>query len=68
VQAARADAARIHDEVTTEVHRLRSECDAYVQSTLADLENLLNHTLRTIGRSRTPHGVPVSAGSSDYRG
>ncbi|MGH3900015.1 MAG: DivIVA domain-containing protein [Pseudonocardiaceae bacterium] len=67
VQAARAEAARIHDEVSAEVHRRRSECDAYVEGTLVEFEDLLNRTLRTLGRGgRTHHGGPVPAGAGEY--
>lgn len=66
VQAARAEATRIHDEVSTEVHRLRSECDAYVEGTLAEFADLLNRTLRAIGRGH--RGAPVPTGAGDYRG
>jgi cell division septum initiation protein DivIVA len=67
VQAARAEAARIRDEAATEAHRLRSECDAYVQGTLAELEDLLNRALRTIGRNRVQHGPPAPAAPGGYR-
>ena len=67
VQGARAEATRIHDEVTTEVHRLRSECDAYVETARAELEELLTRAMRAIGRGRTPRGKPVPAGIGDYR-
>ena len=66
VQAARAEAKRIHDEVSDEVHRLRSECDAYVEGTLAEFEDLLNRTLRAVGRGRVHHSGPVAAGVGEY--
>ncbi|MGH3619865.1 MAG: DivIVA domain-containing protein, partial [Pseudonocardiaceae bacterium] len=66
VQAARAEAKRIHDEVSAEVHRLRSECDAYVEGTLAEFEDLLNRTLRAVGRGRVHHSGPVAAGVGEY--
>jgi hypothetical protein len=66
VQAARAETKRIHDEVSAEVHRLRSECDAYVEGTLAEFEDLLNRTLRAIGRGRSSHNGPVAAGVGEY--
>ncbi len=68
VQAARAEATRILDEASSEVHRLRSECDAYVESTLAEFEELLNRTLRALVRGRAQHAGPVPAGASGYHG
>ena len=68
VQAARAEATRILDEASTEVHRLRSECDAYVESNLAEFEELLNRTLRALGRGRAQHAAPMPAGTSGYHG
>ena len=67
MQAARAEATRIHDEARTEAHRLRSECDAYVEGTLGEFEDLLNTTLRAIGRGRAQHNGPVPAGVAGYR-
>jgi hypothetical protein len=48
------------------VHRLRSECDAYVEGTLTEFEDLLNRTLRAIGRGRAHHSGPVAAGVGEY--
>jgi hypothetical protein len=52
--------------VSAEVHRLRSECDAYVEGTIAEFEELLNRTLRAIGRGRAHHSGPVAAGVGEY--
>ena len=43
---------------------MRDECDQYVDSTLAGLEETLNSTLRTVGRGR--HQLRSGAGAPDY--
>lgn len=62
VHAAHVEANRISDEAGAEGERLRSECDAYVDSRLADFEDLLSRTLRTVGKGRqhlrSPMGAP----------
>ncbi len=61
VAAARAESARIVDEANDEADRLRSDCDAYIDRTLGEFEDLLTRTLRTVGRGRD-HIGPVTAG------
>jgi cell division septum initiation protein DivIVA len=53
VQAARSESTRIIDEAHTEAEKLRGECDAYVDAKLADFEDLLTGTLRTVGKGRS---------------
>lgn len=53
VQAARLEAADIVDAAGDEAARMRAECDSYVDSRLAALEEILTKTLRTVGRGRT---------------
>ncbi len=61
-QAAHSEAHRIVENANEDAERLRSDCDAYVDSRLADFEDLLSRTLRTVGRGRqqlrSPVGVP----------
>ncbi len=64
VQAAHAESARILDAAQAEADRLRGECDQYIDSRLADLEDILTKTLRTVGRGRTALRAGVPA---DYR-
>lgn len=66
-QAARAEAKRIVDEAHDDAERLRSDCDAYVDSRLADFEDLLSRTLRTVGKGRQQLRSPVGA-PFDYEG
>jgi cell division septum initiation protein DivIVA len=61
VQAAHSEARRIVDEANEDAERLRSECDAYVDSRLADFEDLLSRTLRTVGKGRQQLRSPVGA-------
>ena len=62
VTAAHAESARVIDAAHAESDRLRSECDLYVDSKLAEFEELLSGTLRSVGRGRqqlrTGTGVP----------
>ena len=62
VQNANAEAKRIVEQASEEAEQRRGECDAYVDSRLAEIENLLTRTLRTVSRGRqhlrTPLGVP----------
>ncbi len=60
-QAARTEAKRIVDEAHDDAERLRSECDAYVDSRLADFEDLLSKTLRTVGKGRQQLRSPMGA-------
>lgn len=52
VRAAHAEAARIVDGAESEAERLRRECDAYVDATLAGFEESLGGALRTVSRGR----------------
>ncbi|EWC60972.1 Cell division initiation protein [Actinokineospora spheciospongiae] len=52
VQAARTESARILDATAEEAARQRAECDAYVDGKLGEFEELLSHTLRTVGKGR----------------
>ena len=47
-----------------EADRLRGECDIYVDSKLAEFEDFLNGTLRSVGRGR--HQLRTAAGTHDY--
>lgn len=73
VQAAHAESARVLDAASGEANRLRGECDAYVDGKLADFEDLLAHTLRTVGKGRASLRSPMSSAASssgapfDYR-
>ena len=64
VQAAHTESARILDSAHAEADRMRHECDRYVDTTLASLEETLTKTLRTIGRGRT---ALRSGAVADYR-
>ena len=44
--------------------RLRGECDIYVDNKLAEFEEFLNGTLRSVGRGR--HQLRTAAGTHDY--
>jgi cell division septum initiation protein DivIVA len=71
VQAAHAESARILDAAAAEADRLRGECDQYVDEKLGELEELLTHTLRTVGKGRSQLRAPMAnAGNMpfDYRG
>jgi cell division septum initiation protein DivIVA len=61
VHAAHTEAKRIIDEAQSDAERLRSECDAYVDSRLAEFEELLSRTLRTVGKGRQQLRSPVGA-------
>jgi cell division septum initiation protein DivIVA len=70
VQAAHAESARIMDAAADEADRQRTECDAYVDTKLAEFEDLLTHTLRTVGKGRAHMRPPVAAapnGHFEYR-
>ena len=47
-----------------EADRLRGECDIYVDSKLAEFEEHLNSTLRSVNRGR--HQLRTAAGVHDY--
>ncbi|CRK58665.1 Cell division initiation protein [Alloactinosynnema sp. L-07] len=71
VQAAHAESARVLDATSDEAARKRAECDEYVDTKLAEFEDLLSHTLRTVGKGRshlrgTMNGVPAGATPFDY--
>jgi len=62
VQAARAESARVIDAAHAESDRMRGECDVYVDTKLAEFEEFLSGTIRSVGRGRqqlrTGSGVP----------
>ena len=64
VQAAHAESARVIDAAHAESDRLRSECDEYVDSKLAEFEDVLGTTLRSVGRGRQQ--LRTGAGVPDY--
>jgi cell division septum initiation protein DivIVA len=64
VQAATAEATRLIDTAHAESDRLRGECDIYVDNKLAEFEEFLNGTLRSVGRGR--HQLRTAAGTHDY--
>ena len=64
VQTATAEATRLVDSAHAEADRLRGECDIYVDNKLAEFEDFLNGTLRSVGRGR--HQLRTAAGTHDY--
>ena len=64
VQTATNEATRLVDTAHAEADRLRGECDIYVDSKLAEFEDYLNGTLRSVGRGR--HQLRTAAGTHDY--
>ena len=64
VQSANAESARAIDAAHVEADRLRGECDIYVDSKLAEFEEHLNTTLRSVNRGR--HQLRTAAGVHDY--
>ena len=54
VQAANAEATRLIDTAHAEADRLRGECDIYVDNKLAEFEEFLNGTLRSVGPRPPP--------------
>ena len=64
VSSASAEATRLVDAAHAEADRLRGECDIYVDSKLAEFEDYLNGTLRSVGRGR--HQLRTAAGTHDY--
>lgn len=53
VREAEAEARRIVESAHADSDRLRRECDQYVDSTLAQFEESLNGSLRTVSRDRS---------------
>jgi cell division septum initiation protein DivIVA len=71
VRAAQAESARILDATADEQNRQRRECDEYVDGKLGEFEELLAHTLRTVGKGRTHlratvNGANTTAVPFDY--
>jgi len=64
VQAANAEATRLIDTAHAESDRLRGECDIYVDNKLAQFEDYLNGTLRSVSRGR--HQLRTASGTHDY--
>ncbi|CKT50486.1 cell division protein [Mycobacterium tuberculosis] len=64
VAAANAESTRLVDTAHAEADRLRGECDIYVDNKLAEFEEFLNGTLRSVGRGR--HQLRTAAGTHDY--
>ena len=54
----------VHAPAPNEKYRLRGECDIYVDSKLAEFEDFLNGTIRSVGRGR--HQLRTAAGTHDY--
>lgn len=70
VQAAHAESGRLLDATQAEIDRVRAECDAYVDEKLGEFEDLLAHTLRTVGKGRSRLQPPMAAAGGrpfDYR-
>ncbi|QGK72371.1 DivIVA domain-containing protein [Allosaccharopolyspora coralli] len=61
VQESHVEAKRIVDEAHEDAERLRGECDSYVDARLADFEDLLGRTLRTVGKGRQQLRSPMGA-------
>ncbi|WP_018682081.1 DivIVA domain-containing protein [Actinokineospora enzanensis] len=66
VQTAHQESARVVDAAADEANRQRADCDAYVDGKLAEFEDLLTHTLRTVGKGRIHLRGPVPAGPAGY--
>lgn len=64
VAAARAESERVIDQGHAEADRLRGECDVYVDNKLADFEEILTATIRSVGRGRQQ--LRTGAGVHDY--
>ena len=62
MQAAHSESARVIDSAHAESDRLRGECDLYVDGKLAEFEEFLSGTIRSVGRGRqqlrTGSGIP----------
>ncbi|MFT4044045.1 MAG: DivIVA domain-containing protein [Gordonia sp. (in: high G+C Gram-positive bacteria)] len=64
VAAAKSEAERIIDAAHAEADRLRGDCDIYVDDKLAQFEEILTGTLRSVNRGR--HQLRTGAGMHDY--
>ena len=64
VAAAKSEAERIIDAAHAEADRLRGDCDVYVDEKLAEFEEILTGTLRSVNRGR--HQLRTGAGMHDY--
>lgn len=64
VGAAKSEAERIIDAAHAEADRLRGDCDVYVDEKLAQFEEILTGTLRSVNRGR--HQLRTGAGMHDY--
>lgn len=64
VGAAKSEAERIIDAAHAEADRLRGDCDVYVDEKLAQFEEVLTGTLRSVNRGR--HQLRTGAGMHDY--
>lgn len=65
VRAAHTESAKILDTAQDEADKLRDDCDRYVDERLAELEDLLTKTLRTVGRGRSALRSGASASYHD---
>lgn len=64
VRESQLEARRISEEAHADSSRLRSECDTFVDQKLAEFEDALQSTLRTVSRDRT--ALRQGAGASGY--
>lgn len=64
VAASKSEAERIIDAAHAEADRLRGDCDVYVDEKLAQFEEVLTGTLRSVNRGR--HQLRTGAGMHDY--
>ena len=64
VAAAKSEAERIIDAAHAEADRMRGDCDVYVDEKLAQFEEILTGTLRSVNRGR--HQLRTGAGMHDY--
>ena len=64
VSSADAEADSLLRHARAEADRLRGECDIYVDNKLAQFEEYLNGTLRSVSRGR--HQLRTAAGTHDY--
>ncbi|MGV0397619.1 DivIVA domain-containing protein [Corynebacterium suicordis] len=65
VRNAESEAQRIIESAHADSDRLRTECDRYVDSTLAEFESSLTDTLRVVNRDRA--ALRKGAGAAGYR-
>ncbi|MBV7295197.1 DivIVA domain-containing protein [Corynebacterium sp. TAE3-ERU12] len=66
VREATEEARRINEAAHADSNRLRGECDRYIDSKLAEFEESLSTTLRTVGRDRA--ALRQGAGASGRYG